>query len=99
MPEPFTIVSLAGITFGISKLLISVAEEVKYQYKIKNKKVKVFYMVDINNINQECCTICLEKPDKAIQLKCGHVFHKECINQWLPKNKTCPNCRELIINY
>ena len=56
-------------------------------------------MVDIDNINQECCTICLDKPDKAIQLKCGHVFHKECIHKWLPKNKTCPNCRELIINY
>ena len=102
MPEPFTIVSIVGISIAIGKLVKSVGSEIKYQVVDKNKskgQIKEYYMVDIKNINHEACTICLEEPDECIQLKCGHIFHKECINKWLPKNKTCPNCRKIMISY
>ncbi|QKF93644.1 zinc finger protein RING H2-type protein [Fadolivirus algeromassiliense] len=25
--------------------------------------------------------------------KCGHCFHKHCIDKWLQKNNICPTCR------
>tara|TARA_B100000123_G_C25724588_1_gene426256 strand:+ start:1265 stop:1639 length:375 start_codon:yes stop_codon:yes gene_type:complete len=46
------------------------------------------------------CSICLEKyikNDKLINLHCSHSFHKDCLNEWLKKNNTCPQCREIII--
>jgi hypothetical protein len=48
-----------------------------------------------NNIKE--CNICIEvykKGDKVIELPCKHLFHKECIKQWLCKEKiNCPVCR------
>jgi len=97
MPEPFTIISMIGISFAVGKLIKSVSGEVKYQIVDKNKnQVKNYFMVDIENVNEESCTICLDKPDNCIQLKCGHIFHKKCIKKWISKNKTCPNCRKIL---
>lgn len=43
------------------------------------------------------CNICIEayrKGDNVIELPCKHLFHKECIKQWLCKEKiNCPVCR------
>lgn len=25
---------------------------------------------------------------------CGHIFHHECLKQWLERSKSCPQCRE-----
>lgn len=53
------------------------------------------------NINlQDNCTICLvsfkEDGDALVRGKCGHVFHKNCIEKWgaTPGGTgTCPLCR------
>ena len=44
----------------------------------------------------EKCIVCLseyEEGDTLRHLKCGHDFHKDCIDQWLQGNATCPVCR------
>lgn len=46
--------------------------------------------------NWDFCSICIEKElEKQIcKVKCGHVFHMECLNQWISMSKdTCPLCR------
>tara|TARA_Y100000389_G_scaffold17301_2_gene15153 strand:- start:16779 stop:17537 length:759 start_codon:yes stop_codon:yes gene_type:complete len=43
------------------------------------------------------CSICL--VDTIVNIKklhCGHEFHKHCIDSWLSRNNTCPNCRESV---
>ena len=41
--------------------------------------------------NQEICPICLNSMDcDTIKIKCNHVFHKSCLEQW---DKNCPMCR------
>ncbi len=45
------------------------------------------------------CLVCLcdfEIKDVARKLvKCNHLFHKECIDQWLTTGRnSCPLCRE-----
>ena len=42
------------------------------------------------------CIICLEdfkNGDKAIILPCIHIFHNECIKNWLKTQNTCPICK------
>ena len=43
----------------------------------------------------QCC-ICLEsllEKRENQMLKCGHVFHKQCIGGWVEEGKGCPICR------
>lgn len=44
----------------------------------------------------EKCTICLTdfgEEEDVRRLPCMHLFHIECVDQWLPTNKRCPICR------
>jgi hypothetical protein len=51
--------------------------------------------------NDGCCPICLKdyQPNDEIcrsrnNLDCRHVFHPECIEQWLLYHDECPCCRQ-----
>jgi hypothetical protein len=42
------------------------------------------------------CAICLtrlQEGDVVGNISCGHVFHKECLKDWLPRRNTCPLCQ------
>lgn len=47
----------------------------------------------------ESCSICLESYSEgdtaceSISTECNHVFHQECILEWLRQNDRCPLCR------
>lgn len=46
--------------------------------------------------NTEKCTICLcefEEGEDVRRLPCFHLFHVQCVDQWLCTNKRCPICR------
>ncbi len=46
---------------------------------------------------EEQCNICLEKfkkDDSVRRLPCLHLYHSDCIDNWLKQNKTCPTCRK-----
>ena len=50
----------------------------------------------INFINDDC-SICLTNIKKSSNtLSCNHTFHKDCIDEWLKNNSTCPNCRTTV---
>lgn len=55
-------------------------------YKLKNK--------DLNTMNCSICsniiTLNLEKT------KCGHIYHKQCIDTWLKTYYECPDCWEIL---
>ena len=45
------------------------------------------------------CHICLEPfvpRDQRTVLPCLHGFHTRCIDQWLPRNGSCPICKHKI---
>jgi len=46
------------------------------------------------------CSICLNQVRMTRTnppLRCGHVFHSECIEQWKEQGKnTCPECRKVF---
>ena len=59
--------------------------------KIKNNKI------DPKFISKEsCCSICLEDFDETkdiIYLDCKHIYHEDCIIEWINKEPSCPLCR------
>lgn len=49
-------------------------------------------------IKDKCdtCSVCIEKfkdEDTCRELRCHHLFHKNCIDAWLEDNIKCPLCR------
>ena len=60
-----------------------------------------FGEVEIKSISKleeshKTCAICLEKFNtevKIIILPCIHIFHRDCINDWIEKKKFCPLCK------
>ena len=47
-----------------------------------------------SNIGDKCsiCQMEFEEDDELRVLPCGHAEHKECLEQWLAVNKSCPLC-------
>ena len=47
------------------------------------------------------CSICLSDvfvyDSNILIINCGHMFHKDCIKEWINTNKSCPICREDVI--
>ncbi|XP_054719013.1 E3 ubiquitin-protein ligase arkadia-C-like [Uloborus diversus] len=59
-------------------------------------KYKKIIKCNENDDNLEKCTICLcefEDDEDVRRLPCMHLFHIECVDQWLTTNKRCPICR------
>jgi len=43
------------------------------------------------------CSICVDEIDATatvFKLKCCHVFHQDCLREWLEKKNECPVCRQ-----
>lgn len=59
--------------------------------KIKNNTV------DPNILAKgSCCSICLDDFDETkdiVYLDCQHIYHTECIIEWINKDTSCPLCR------
>lgn len=51
-----------------------------------------------SNLTRECCSICLDNfqtGEGYRTLRCGHDFHKKCIDKWfLEGSQECPMCRK-----
>ncbi len=71
------------------------------QYMRKELDVMAY---DAQRFQQLTCAICLRDfvaEEKVCQMPCHvtHVFHSECLKQWLSTNNYCPFCRTSVASF
>ncbi|CAN8326619.1 unnamed protein product [Cochlearia groenlandica] len=48
----------------------------------------------------DCCVVCIDGFRQGQWCRrlprCGHVFHRKCVDLWLIKVSTCPICRDKV---
>lgn len=60
---------------------------------------------DDDDSSQEQCTICLNNYEDGDEIcwshnkHCNHVFHKDCIAEWLLTHEDCPCCRNDYLSF
>jgi len=66
-----------------------------------DKRVYETHTCKINQMGRECL-ICLENcwdsQESSGILKCGHSFHRRCINNWLKQSYKCPYCSKTAVD-
>jgi hypothetical protein len=58
-----------------------------------------FYFYPEKSLGNRGCSICLEdfEADSCVRpLKCGHLFHRDCVDSWLFRSSMCPVCRSSV---
>jgi hypothetical protein len=58
-----------------------------------------YHTTTIDGSEPEACTICLEEYKEGMEvrtLSCQHLFHKNCIDEWLKLRNNCPNCKRVF---
>jgi hypothetical protein len=74
-------------------LIIEIQRKFKKRYKLLNKKAYIIQQI-IKKKLLIICSICYtSSKNKTINLICGHIFCKECIDKWFKKTYKCPICR------
>lgn len=56
--------------------------------------------IDITEDERITCMVCIsekEVGETVRTLPCMHSFHKQCIDEWLRQNRTCPICKTDIM--
>ncbi|CAB1100886.1 unnamed protein product [Ectocarpus sp. CCAP 1310/34] len=52
--------------------------------------------LDLAEETNRSCSVCLEDHElgeTVVKLPCAHIFHRECVWEWLELHCTCPVCR------
>eukprot|EP00581_Thalassiosira_minuscula_P004677 CAMPEP_0183746052 /NCGR_PEP_ID=MMETSP0737-20130205/66554_1 /TAXON_ID=385413 /ORGANISM="Thalassiosira miniscula, Strain CCMP1093" /LENGTH=437 /DNA_ID=CAMNT_0025981731 /DNA_START=411 /DNA_END=1724 /DNA_ORIENTATION=+ len=52
-----------------------------------------------SNDDPHMCTICflaVESGERIADLSCGHLYHAECLSEWILKKNSCPLCQEPV---
>ncbi|KAK9001862.1 hypothetical protein V6N11_024560 [Hibiscus sabdariffa] len=90
-------VSAPRLEFIMSRVLAEEMETSGYGM-VPAQESSLREMVETVRVEEgdEDCTICLEGFEAgsyAARMPCSHIFHAECIQEWLKQSHYCPLCR------
>jgi len=89
----FYIFSCVGLCFNIYRQ--TNIQPISYEIILHNSTNNNKYIKIYDAFECSVCSIAFN-DDKFILKKCGHIFHKKCIDDWLNKKNICPLCKENI---
>ena len=87
---------------GICSLIVlKINQNIQHHNENINEILQEFNIITYNTINETDllntdCPICLiefENDDMIHKLPCNHIYHPDCINEWIHINSICPVCR------
>ncbi|CAK87196.1 unnamed protein product (macronuclear) [Paramecium tetraurelia] len=69
-------------------------------YMPKLKYFQILEFPDFQDLDiQETCSVCLLEYQKQAICRftpCHHIFHADCLEQWIMKHENCPLCRTAL---
>lgn len=69
------------------------------RHRLSDDEARALPRVRFEARDMQSCSICLEVFRHGMLLTgllCGHVFHVDCLAQWVQQSSSCPNCRQDI---
>lgn len=71
-----------------------------FSNNLEQENLNSFNYIGFGNRDNKTCSICLENIEfiERYYVRCGHLFHSNCINEWLKQSNKCPNCKQATIN-
>jgi hypothetical protein len=104
--KPFTLKEIIKVIRAIYKNIYDIEEQTstRIRYTFKRKCFECgeidFEILSEKDLNEKECSICYGyfENRENVKLKCNHVYHKDCMVEWCSKSKTCPICREKLID-
>jgi hypothetical protein len=106
---PVSNISMADIIFGESEESDGYSDEEDYSDGEDLRKIQHQRRVSMEQMEVYCpdftcddespmqCSICLDDCELGQRVRkvlaCGHQFHSECLDVWLDRRGSCPNCR------
>jgi E3 ubiquitin-protein ligase synoviolin len=106
-----TYLTFFGLVFVYYGLPIHILRDVWMAYASCHRKVVGFikYLQLTRNLDSRFddatpeelasagnCLVCREELQRGKKLRCGHVFHLDCLRMWLQHQQSCPLCRANI---
>ncbi len=67
------------------------------RFRLPPERTRIYNSLDVKGEEQRTCSICIEdfvSGDQVNKLYCSHEFHVTCIEPWIFRHSTCPNCRQ-----
>jgi hypothetical protein len=68
-----------------------VEEEINWFIPADKSCIEELEMVKVDEVAK--CVICFEDFNVGVRLPCSHMFHANCIQDWLLVGNSCPLCR------
>jgi hypothetical protein len=90
------------IDFNSSRNFMDILEEIQSNnnHPVSEEILQQLPEIDVDlsklDDDNKNCVICLQdfqNGEKATFLPCFHIFHTECIKNWLQNENTCPICK------
>ena len=71
-------------------------DKIKRREEITKKLEENLVEVSGNSGNCSICLIRYKVGEKCYCLSCGHIFHVNCLEDWLKVKLRCPLCRKKL---
>jgi hypothetical protein len=82
---------------GVFEALAQLIVELQDRQELCKQQLYDFVLLPFCGEVEDCCAICKEdEGDMVWHPSNCHMFHNECLQQWMKRNESCPMCRARV---